>query len=135
MNPSTIESIAGRLDKLERDNQRLRESRGRWRAGGASLLAGVGMLTLAGAAARSWPTVEAREFVLRDDPGKARAALTIRPDGTPGLGLMDQDGRVRLSFDLGRDDAPGMNLYDRDGTLRAALAIRPDGTPGLGLFG
>ncbi|HEX3728537.1 MAG TPA: beta-propeller fold lactonase family protein, partial [Opitutaceae bacterium] len=35
------------------------------------------------------------------------AALAIRPDGTPGLALLDEAGQVRLSFDLSPGGAPG----------------------------
>lgn len=125
--------FAERLETLEQANNRLRTECRRWRRGGMVVLAGVGILALAGAA-RTWPTLEAKEFVLRDAEGVARAALALRPDGTPGLGFFDKQGQVRLSLELGLNDAPGVNLYGQDGALRAALALRPDGTPGLGLF-
>jgi len=60
--------------------------------------------------------------------------LTIRPDGTPGLGLFDKDQQPRLSLDMCADGSAGVNLYGEAATLRAALAVRPDGSPGLGLF-
>jgi hypothetical protein len=33
-----------------------------------------------------------------------RAALAVRPDGTPALGIFDHEGQIRRSIDL---DAPG----------------------------
>jgi hypothetical protein len=103
------------------------------RRAGAAVLAAL-TLALIGAGDRLPGAVEGREFVLRDGDGLMRASLTIRPNGTPGLGLFDKSGQVRLSLDLAEDAAPGVNLFDADGTLRAAIAIRPDGTPAVGLF-
>jgi len=66
--------------------------------------------------------------------GKPQAALAMRKDGTPGLGLFDQAGQVRVSLDVLQGGLPAVNLYGDEGLLQAALAERPDGTPGLGLF-
>src|SRR5690242_10812164 len=83
MQPTLAESLSVRLENLERANACLYRQCARWRRGGMAMLAGAALLTIAGAAGRSWPTLDAREFVLRDQDGNARAALAIRPDGTP----------------------------------------------------
>ncbi len=96
----------------------------RWKRLGIGLL-GCGLtVALAGAADQKPGTVEAREFVLRDDNGVMRASLTIRSDGTPGFGLFDKNGKVRLSFDLDAEGKAGLNLHDGEGILRAAVAMR-----------
>jgi hypothetical protein len=124
-----------RLETLERINRETERKYRRWKRLGIGLL-GCGLaVALAGAADQKPGTVEAREFVLRDENGVMRASLTIRPDGTPGFGLFDKNGKVRLSFDLDAEGKAGLNLHDGEGTLRAAVATRPDGTPGIGLFG
>lgn len=136
MNESALASLQERLDGLELEHRKLIRECRRWRRTGVGLLAGAVLLVLAGAkAASELSTVEAGHFVIRDGEGRMRAALGIRPDGTPGFGLFDEKGTPRLSFDLALGGAPGVNLYDSQGTLKGALAIRPDGTPGLGLFG
>jgi hypothetical protein len=38
--------------------------------------------------------VRARAFVLVDDEGQPRAALAMRPDGTPALAFTDAEGRI-----------------------------------------
>lgn len=58
-------------------------------------------------------TIEAREFMLRDENGLVRASWTIRPDGTPGFGLFDKSGRVRLSVDMSPEGDASFNLHDR----------------------
>lgn len=126
-------AIIDRLAALEAANHRLERQGRSWRSAALGLLSVMSLAMLAGAA-RSRSTLEAGEFVLRDDQGRMRAALAIRPDGTPGLGLFDDNGQVRLSCELGPQGAPGIQLHDAIGTLRATVAIRPDETPGLGLF-
>lgn len=125
----------GRVEELERANRRMEARCRTWRRWGIGLAGGAVTVVLCGAAAHRAATVEAREFILRDDSGAMRAALTIRPDGTPGLGLYDRSGRVRLSVDLDGEGRGGLNLHDETGTLRAAVGLRSDGTPGVGLFG
>ena len=135
MSTSAFEEMARRLDDLERTNQELRRSCHRWERVARGVLMGGLVAALAGAKyADELKSIESSHFVLKDRSGKMRAALGIRADGTPGLGLFDEAGKVRLSLDIGPNGTPGVNVYDKDSTLRAALAIRPDGTPGLGLF-
>lgn len=136
MNPvSEARDLMQRLEALERTNREIEGRLRKWRRVGLGMLGFALTAGLAGAAAQKAMTIEAREFVLRDDTGAMRAALSIRPDGTPGFGLFDRSGQVRLSFDLNADGQAGLNLHDDMGTLRAAVAMRPDGTPGIGLFG
>lgn len=132
---SEARELERRLEVLERINQEMEKRIRRWKRLGIGLLGCTLTVGLAGAAAQKPTTIEAREFVLRDDTGAMRASLTIRPDGTPGFGLFDRSGQVRLSFDLNAEGQGGLNLHDDMGTLRAAMAMRPDGTPGIGLFG
>ena len=140
MSQPNVDAVVERLAELEAATRRLERERRRWRIVGTVLTVGVGLIATAGAAMNEETpkSVEAGEFVLRDKEGRARAALTIRPDGTPGLAFYDEKATTRMSLDLGADggddDTPGVNIYGREGELRAALTIRPDGTPGLGFF-
>jgi hypothetical protein len=124
--------VLRRLEQIEKSNEALSRSVRRIRFATLGAAAGLGVLLLAGAAALT-PCLEARNFVLRDESGKMRAALAIRPDGTPGLGFFDESGRVRLSMDLG-PTGPAVNLMNGIGQPQAALAVRPDGLPGLAIF-
>jgi hypothetical protein len=129
-------TLAGRLERLEARNEQLAGALRRWRRGSVAALAGgLVLVALAGAGgAELAKTIAARQFELRDESGTLRAALAMRPDGTPGLALLDAKGRLRLSLDLAADGAPGVHLHDPAGALRAAVAVRPDGTPGVALF-
>ena len=136
MDNGQFETVERQLRSIEAMNQTLMRDRRRWRwfGGGVSLAATLMVVCGASVREEASETVEAGSFVLRDDRGRMRAALTIRPDGTPGLGLLDEAERVRLSLDMGQDGTPSVNLHDERGALQAAVAIRPDGTPGVGLF-
>jgi hypothetical protein len=128
-----LESMESRLQRLEHANEALARRCRRWKQAAATALVGTLAVVITGAA--SLPgLIEASQFVLRDKAGRMRAALTIRPDGTPGLGFFDEGGRPRLSFDISPKGESGVNIMDATGRPQAALAIRPDGTPGLGLF-
>lgn len=133
--PMRREELAVRLEALEGVTRRLEGQVRTWKRLGLGVAALATILVGGGAAAISArPTIEAGEFVLRDSHDRMRAALAIRPDGTPGLGLFDERGKARLSLELDVVGAPRVNLHDDTGRLRAALAMRPNGTPGLGLF-
>jgi len=127
-------SVLERLEALELASRRLQSTHERWKRGSFGLLGCVALLVMGGAAVKNLSTLEGTEFVLRDKSNRMRAALAIRPDGTPGLGFFDEAGKVRLSLELSPQGSPGVNLLGSNGALNAALAIRPDGTPGVGLF-
>jgi hypothetical protein len=124
--------LSARVELLERANDALARTVRRLKAGAAASIAAFGLLLLAGAVAIP-QSLEARNFILRDDSGKMRAALATHADGTPGLAFFEKDGKVRLSLDLGAD-GPAVSLMNGIGKPQAALAMRRDGTPGLGLF-
>src|SRR5690349_1686282 len=102
--PTTWEE---RIERLEEANRRLERQCRRWKRAGAATLAGLAVLVVGGAAAKVQSSLDANEFVLRDQDGTMRASLTMRPDGTPGFGLFDKQGQVRLSLDLSPGEAPG----------------------------
>ncbi|MFI5342135.1 MAG: hypothetical protein ACHQ7N_20145 [Candidatus Methylomirabilales bacterium] len=105
-------AVVARLEKVERQNRRLRG------AGIAVLvLAAAGLLM--GQAMPKTRIVEAEEFVLRDAAGKVRAMLGATKDWE-GLNLYDENDRVRVRLDL-RKDGPGLTLYEENGKVRADL--------------
>ena len=102
--------IAGRVQRLERDNRRLKL------AGGA-MAAVLVAVPLVGAAlpAQVPEVIEAGLFRVLDEQGTPRAAL-----GAAGLGFSDEQGRGRVGL-----GAAGLGFYDEQGTLRVTL--RADG--------
>jgi len=80
--------LTRRLDRLERENRRLKL------LGGLAML-GLAALTVMGQTAPTSVanTLEAERFVLRDNAGNVRATLGLRPDGTAALALADDTQR------------------------------------------
>lgn len=82
-----------------------------------------------------------------------RVKLTLMPDGTPVLSLLDREGEARILvvgddhkpfldlFGKGNrahvvlgvlaDGRPDLSLYDKDGNMRADLGLTAAGNPGL----
>jgi hypothetical protein len=74
----------------------------------------------------------AQAFRLTDSQGTTRASLACRPDGSPGLTLLDKSGKSRAAFEMA-EGAPSLVLYDAEGKLRARLTVQPDDNVGLAL--
>jgi hypothetical protein len=125
MNERTMNLLARRLDRLERENRRLKRV-------GSAVLIGLAILALMGQAtpARVQKLVEAERFVLRDTNGKLRATLSME-DGSPSLSLHDEVLRFRAVLGVA-GGSPALELLDQAQTIRATL-IALDGAPVLTL--
>ena len=99
-------AVEARLEKLERDNRRLRM------AFGAVLLAIVAVVALGAVSANQIPDViEAHAFRVRDENGTARVAM-----GADGIFYWDENGTMRASM-----VADGILYWDENGTGRASM--------------
>jgi hypothetical protein len=110
------ESIATRLERLERQCRRLR------RAGIVfAILVGTPVLLVLVAASLSDGTREATSLLIRDQQGKVRMDLGTWKDGSPRLVFADRGGTIRLEVGVRGDDSPKLALYDAP----EKLAYRP----------
>jgi hypothetical protein len=146
MTEPTIETLTQRLDRVERENRRMKQA-------GVITLAVIAAVGLMGqATGKKVPKViEAEKFVLRDTEGNSRgeltviaggsimrladedgntgAALIVVPDGRRVLELSDKNG-VRAEFTV-RDDLAHVLLYDKSFVPRIGMEVQPDGRPFL----
>jgi len=123
MSEETLDTLAARIDTLERQN--------RWLKRGAVAVAAIGLC--AGAAAqtlKSAPIVGDR-FTLVDTMDRARATLENRV-GTaatnPVLTFVDEKGQPRVRLGLGLHGAALLETIDENGKARdffGGPAIRP----------
>jgi len=117
-----------RLDRLERDNQRLKL---------ACVLIVMGLCAVGVMAqvSRLGRSVEAERFNLIDGQGNLRAALAMGPDGSARLSFHDADAptaRVMLGLNQGN---PSLTFADSVGRPRIVLSAAADGSASLGFRG
>ncbi len=122
----TMETLARRLDLVERENRRLKRA-------GVMALAAIAALMLMGQAMQS-KVVEAEQFVVRDASGRVHAVLGTVNKRAVSLALIDKNGKPRVVLGVNPDGAPRVHLYDKNNTTRAALSTTAEGIPGLGLY-
>ena len=132
--PSDWTAVVERLEKLERHNRKLKQM-------GAVVLVLAASVLLMGQAAPK-KTVEANEFILKDENGRISGSWII-VDGSPQLSFFGQKGNVAVSLGesgvgppkenrqlVMRYGGPFLTLYDADGNRRAWLGVDRDG-PGM----
>jgi hypothetical protein len=121
-----LDVLTQRLDRLSRENRRYRRvAVGALILGCAALL--MGQVAPPGVA----DEVRARRFLLVDDRGGTRAALTVAPDGTALFIVADGSRRPRVSLTVGTSGAPSLAVYDGRGHRRATLGVDGGDAPFL----
>ena len=123
MNQPTVDAMLQGLDRLERENRRLKRV-------AVTLLTGIAALAMMGQAVPKSRIVEAEKFILKDANGRRRAELGLQ-DGSPGLYIYSQAGQLREEL-KDSDKTVGLGLID-NGTPRVVLALSQAGQVGLGL--
>ncbi len=145
MNEPTVKDLTQRVDRLERENRRVK------RAASLGLVVIAALVLMGQAVPKGAMVVEAEKFVVLDTggkmraglgtlpngavvlgfwdkDGKARVRLGVEPDGSSSLGLYDKNERFRVVLNAGADESAGLMLNDKDGNGRAALGVLPDGS-------
>ena len=118
MNEPTMETLARRLDRVERE---MEGKRGRY-----------AKATKKGSIKKP-RVVEAEKIVFLDASGITRAELGEGPDGGIGLFLYDRDGNSRVSLRTLEDGSAKLSFTDNDGRLSALLGVLRDGSSRLTL--
>jgi hypothetical protein len=114
MQQVTLDSIAIRINNLERENGRLKRL-------SIGLIGGLAGIMLMGQAFPRNTTVEGERFILRDARGTRRAELSVKMAGPSTPGASNEIG-------------PALDFYDSDGRRRTTLGTSFAG-PYLTMFG
>jgi hypothetical protein len=126
----TMETLARRLDRVERENRRLKRT-------GVVALAVIAAVMLMGQATESKvaKVVEAEKFVLRDAKGEKSADLEVKSDGSVmlGIGRGPMDGRIVLV--AGGEKNPTLSIFGKKQKGQVVMFINSEGNPGLLLQG
>ena len=136
----TMETLARRLDQVERENRRLN------RAGVVALAVIAAVVLMGQATGNVAKVVEAEKFVLRDADGKGRARLESLPSGLVRLALLDKDENIQsvLGVGVGRPSlvlagrnnktiltTSFLSVSGKGGKSRLTLAVLPSGEQSL----
>ncbi len=121
--PSNLKDLQDRFVKLEKQNRRFK------RVGTVALIVAAAVVVMG--QTRSKKTVEANEFILRDDGGNVRAKLSMNPPESvypayPSLVLFDDKGKQRVQI-IGDQTASGLVLFNSQGGNQASFSEVWDG--------
>lgn len=99
----------------------------------AVLVAGAALVLAAIAWRQSRPapspqTLEAPEFVVRDEKGDLRGRWTAQ-----GLNLVDASGRLRIGLNVGGQDGHTLTMFSKEGRVKAVLGLGSGDTPSFTL--
>jgi len=117
MNPDTLETIVARLEKLEKQNRRLKS------AGIALVMLCSSAVLIAARPAQSAPPVlTAKKFTLVTSGGREIMSMTSDTSDQPGLQILDTGGKERAWLGVfgkpGQTAEPGVAFFDTDGVER-----------------
>lgn len=122
MNDSMVEAFVERIDRIEREN-------GRLKLAGALVLIGIAAAMLMGQAGPNpriikASQIEAERFVLSNRRGKVLGGLVIRGDGTPMLFLNHKPGKKAApGFMVAvKEDVMSVNLFTDKSKHQVAIA-------------
>lgn len=125
MDHASLDVLAHRLGRLERENRRLK-------------LAGLLVLTLFASVflmgqARPPTTIEAQEFVIVDTSGKSLGRLGVGDDGLPILTMRGTDDTIRVLVSVYDDGSAIMSLgaLPLGSISRLAIGTDEHGNPAL----
>ncbi len=113
-----LAAVVARLEKVERQNRRLRGA-------GIAVVAVAAAGLLMGQAVPRAPIVEAEGFVLTDARGIVRAKLAM-DKGRPMVALTDEYGMPRIGLIVDKD-GPMVALGDENGMPRVELSVGKEG--------
>ena len=128
MNEPTLNTLTQRLDRLERENRRLKL------AGAIRLLALAAVGAMGQVLPKAVPkVVEAEGFALLDAQGKLRAVLSTSGAGLA-LSLMELNRVPRANLALSSSGEAALSLVDLNAKRRIFLGIDTSGAPRLEFF-
>lgn len=126
MKPPTIdiEDLAQRLDRLERENRRLKRV-------GSLLVVGFAAMVLMGQTVPKSRTLEAERFILKDASGVTRAELGTWAGDFAGLAIRDQGGNTQAVLHADKDGHVLLILHGKDFRGGTYLETTADGSGSL----
>ena len=126
MDELTLESLARRLARLERENRWLKRL-------GTVLAVAAAAGGLMGQVQPTAGTVESQRFVVKDAAGQPRAVLGATADGSI-FELYDKDGDRRAAMGIATDGSATLSLMTKGDKGGVWISARPYGWSNLQVF-
>lgn len=120
----TEQSLARRIDRLERQNLKLRL------AGAIVVLLGAAALSIGMSAPRK--TLETDLIIIKDANGTSRMILGMADDG-PAITMLDEKGKLRANIGVS-DKGPELDFLDASETPRLQMFIDEKQVPRVNLL-
>jgi len=120
----TEQSLAQRIDRLERQNLKLRL------AGAIVVLLGAAALSIGMSAPRK--TLETDLLIIKDANGTSRMILGMADDG-PAITMLDEKGKLRANIGVS-DKGPELDFLDASETPRLQMFIDEKQVPRVNLL-
>ena len=118
-----LHGVTDRLERLERENRRLK----RWGGIAAGAFVTLGLFGFALPAVCDVVTGE--RLVIRDGSGRQRAVIDAYGTKTPGLALHDASGKQRAKLALDEKGDVTLSFYDAQGGAKASYLFAAEGAP------
>jgi hypothetical protein len=125
----TLDTLATRLERLERESRR-------WKTTALAIaIAAAAALVMGQTPTHRLPkSLEAEEFVLRDNRGQVRASLgTIQSPNATVLQIHGDNGKPRTRLTVASDGTSSLEMMDAGDRVRVLLGVRDNGSPRLWL--
>jgi hypothetical protein len=119
----TIDGLASRIARVERENRQLRV---------VAILAvalGAASFLFAQGVFDKTRTISAGTLLLRNASGDVIALLGSGTNGRPFLGLNNAKGDIVATLGVGADDRPALALADEQKQVRATVGLTAAGAP------
>ncbi len=128
MNEPSRDQMVHRLERLERENRRIKRI-------GAAAFFGIAALFVMGQTKPDIAKViDAEKFVVRDTSGAVRAVLGVNPDGNMGLEVRDRGGKAGVALGMGANGNPALRLDGKEAKTGIALGVRSDNSPAMEFY-
>lgn len=121
MNAHDPHEVSVRLDRLERENRRLR------RAGIALGVLGGALALMSFAGAPMCKTIWAERFVLQDNASRSRLTLNAYGTDQPSITFSDSRGKAIASLALSDDGKLQVEIVEEGRSKPARFALTEDG--------
>ena len=125
MNNSAFDILSDRVNRLERENRRLK-----W-VGAVILIAAAGLSIWSARRETKNRSIEGERIILHDKKGKMLALLEGDKDGLPNLAFYGKEGRAQIKIGIDQVGGPNIDLQGVDEKGGVGMSVTTGGASSL----